>query len=80
MIVAGDPSTQLTWMDAKRDGVVFTPRYGKAVEINALWHHGLLSVAGARGKGDPGKAAGVRGIPRPDPHAVVGGENLAPPP
>jgi predicted glycogen debranching enzyme len=45
LIAAGDPSTQLTWMDARRDGVVFTPRHGKAVEINALWYAGLLEVA-----------------------------------
>lgn len=44
LIIAGDSNTQLTWMDAKRDGVVFTPRYGKAVEINALWYHCLQSV------------------------------------
>lgn len=41
LITAGDPNTQLTWMDAKYDGVVFTPRWGKAVEVNALWHNAL---------------------------------------
>lgn len=41
LIIAGDETTQLTWMDAKRDGVVFTPRHGKAVEINALWYHAI---------------------------------------
>jgi len=45
LVAAGDPSTQLTWMDAKRDGVSFTPRHGKPVEINALWHHALLCLA-----------------------------------
>ena len=45
LIIAGDESTQLTWMDAKRDGVVFTPRHGKAVEINALWHNALLCLS-----------------------------------
>jgi len=45
LIMAGDPTTQLTWMDAKRDGVVFTPRFGKCVEINALWYHALRSFA-----------------------------------
>ncbi|MGP1347011.1 MAG: amylo-alpha-1,6-glucosidase [Phycisphaerales bacterium] len=45
LIIAGDETTQLTWMDAKRDGVVFTPRHGKAVEINALWHHALRCLA-----------------------------------
>jgi len=44
LIFAGDPSTQLTWMDAKRDGVTFTPRHGKAVEINALWYNALASI------------------------------------
>lgn len=41
LIIAGDASTQLTWMDARCDGVVFTPRHGKAVEINALWYNAL---------------------------------------
>jgi predicted glycogen debranching enzyme len=47
LITAGTNATQLTWMDAKRDGVTFTPRHGKAVEINALWHAALreLSIA-----------------------------------
>lgn len=56
LIRAGDPSTQLTWMDAKRDGVVFTPRHGKAVEINALWHHVLRALAGT-GQFEPAEAA-----------------------
>jgi predicted glycogen debranching enzyme len=41
LITQGDFSTQLTWMDAKCNGIAFTPRQGKAVEINALWYHGL---------------------------------------
>ena len=41
LITQGDPTTQLTWMDAKTNGVVFTPRHGKAVEINALWYNAL---------------------------------------
>ncbi|HPS55897.1 MAG TPA: amylo-alpha-1,6-glucosidase, partial [Sedimentisphaerales bacterium] len=45
LITAGDADTQLTWMDAKFDNVVFTPRYGKAVEINALWYNALCSLA-----------------------------------
>jgi predicted glycogen debranching enzyme len=40
----GDAGTQLTWMDAKCNGVCFTPRQGKAVEINALWHHALRLI------------------------------------
>ena len=50
LIIAGDESTQLTWMDAKRDGVVFTPRHGKAVEINALWYNALRSLEAASGE------------------------------
>jgi predicted glycogen debranching enzyme len=45
LISAGDEGSQLTWMDAKRDGVVFTPRHGKPVEINALWHNVLHCMA-----------------------------------
>jgi predicted glycogen debranching enzyme len=45
LITAGNSETQLTWMDAKYDGVAFTPRYGKAVEINALWYNGLCWLA-----------------------------------
>jgi predicted glycogen debranching enzyme len=41
LIFAGDANTQLTWMDALRDGVAFTPRFGKAIEINALWINAL---------------------------------------
>ncbi|HDZ20025.1 hypothetical protein LCGC14_0335450 [marine sediment metagenome] len=38
LLMGGSPQTQLTWMDAAVDDDVFTPRYGKAVEINALWY------------------------------------------
>jgi len=37
----GAEGYQLTWMDAKVDGWVVTPRRGKAVEINALWYNTL---------------------------------------
>lgn len=42
LMIQGDAHTQLTWMDAKTDGIAFTPRQGKAVEINALWYHALM--------------------------------------
>ena len=45
LIVAGDENTQLTWMDAKCNDVAFTPRSGKAVEINALWYNALCIMA-----------------------------------
>jgi predicted glycogen debranching enzyme len=41
LIRAGDAKTQLTWMDALRGGIAFTPRHGKAIEINALWINAL---------------------------------------
>ena len=45
LITGGDVDTQLTWMDARHDGITFTPRYGKAVEINALWYSNLCHLA-----------------------------------
>ncbi len=45
LVFAGDANTQLTWMDALRDGVAFTPRHGKAIEINALWINALEARA-----------------------------------
>jgi predicted glycogen debranching enzyme len=42
----GAPGYQLTWMDAKVDDWVVTPRRGKAVEINALWYNALRLLEG----------------------------------
>ena len=55
LLRAGDASTQLTWMDAKVGDWVVTPRHGKAVEVNALWHHALrfLEELGASHMGPP---------------------------
>jgi len=41
----GQEGYQLSWMDAKVDGWVVTPRRGKAVEINALWYNALSLFA-----------------------------------
>jgi predicted glycogen debranching enzyme len=41
LLWAGSVHTQLTWMDAQVFGKPVTPRYGLAVEINALYHYGL---------------------------------------
>ncbi len=46
LVIAGGPETQLTWMDAKNGDVVFTPRHGKAVEINAMWVSALYLCSG----------------------------------
>ncbi|OQA00368.1 MAG: Amylo-alpha-1,6-glucosidase [Planctomycetes bacterium ADurb.Bin401] len=43
LITGGSYDTQLTWMDAKFDNVVFTPRNGKAVEVNALWYNAVCN-------------------------------------
>jgi hypothetical protein len=42
LLYAGEPGVQLTWMDAKVGDWIVTPRTGKPVEINALWHYALL--------------------------------------
>jgi predicted glycogen debranching enzyme len=50
----GADGYQLTWMDAKVDDWVVTPRRGKPVEINALWFNALMLLAGwLRDDGDP---------------------------
>lgn len=41
LLTAGEPGSQLTWMDAKLGDWVVTPRIGKPVEIQALWVHAL---------------------------------------
>jgi predicted glycogen debranching enzyme len=45
LLHAGVAGVQLTWMDAKVDGWVVTPRIGKPVEVNALWYNALSSMA-----------------------------------
>ncbi len=45
LLAGGEPGTQLTWMDAKVDGHVVTPRIGCPVEINALWYNALSIYA-----------------------------------
>jgi predicted glycogen debranching enzyme len=46
LLLAGDGPHNLTWMDAKIGESVVTPRFGKAVEIQALWYNALLIMAG----------------------------------
>ena len=41
LLAAGDPTTQLTWMDARVGDRPVTPRNGKPVEIQALWYNAL---------------------------------------
>lgn len=42
LIYSGNENTQNTWMDAKYGDFVATPRYGKVVEINAMWYNALM--------------------------------------
>ncbi len=44
LLTGGEPQVQLTWMDAKCEDLVVTPRQGKAVEINALWFNFLKTL------------------------------------
>jgi predicted glycogen debranching enzyme len=54
LIRAGAEGFALTWMDAKVDDWVVTPRRGKPVEIQALWHNALrLMAAWAAEFGEP---------------------------
>lgn len=58
----GAEGYQLTWMDAKVDGWVVTPRRGKAVEINALWFNALrLMEKWLRAEGDEAGADEMAG-------------------
>lgn len=41
LISSGTENTQNTWMDAKYGNHSFTPRNGKAVEVNSLWYNSL---------------------------------------
>lgn len=45
LLVADAPGRALTWMDSVVDEAPVTPRPGRAVEINALWHAALKSAA-----------------------------------
>jgi predicted glycogen debranching enzyme len=52
LLYAGESGVQLTWMDARVDDWVVTPRIGKPVEINALWIHALRIAARLAAKFD----------------------------
>ena len=57
LLHAGEEGLQLTWMDAKVNGEVITPRIGKPVEVNALWCCALHTIAEMEELyGDPGAA------------------------
>ncbi len=50
LLASGEPGVQLTWMDAKVDDWVVTPRRGKPVEIQALWYNSLCIMEDLAGQ------------------------------
>jgi predicted glycogen debranching enzyme len=65
LLSQGAEGYQLTWMDAKVDDWVVTPRRGKAVEINALWYNALRLMEGwavEMGDSDAAKTFGDRAL------------------
>lgn len=58
LLAQGAEGYQLTWMDAKVDGWVVTPRRGKTVELNALFYNALkLMERWLREEGDDARSA-----------------------
>ena len=61
LVHAGEPGTQLTWIDAKIGDWVVTPRVGKPVEVQALWYNALrIQQDLARKAGDSSAEAFLR--------------------
>lgn len=55
LVRAGEVGFQLTWMDAKVNGTVVTPRAGKPIELSALWIEALMGLAAALRAESPAK-------------------------
>jgi predicted glycogen debranching enzyme len=63
LLAQGAEGYQLTWMDAKVDGWVVTPRRGKAVEINALFYNALCILERFLGEeGERAEADRIRSL------------------
>ena len=60
LLACGVPGVQLTWMDARVDGQVITPRIGKPVEVQALWINALRLA----GRAPHSPTARERGVSR----------------
>jgi predicted glycogen debranching enzyme len=60
LISGGSTDTQLTWMDAKLGDQAVTPRHGKCVEVNALWHSLLRTLARRSADKDLAETCGRR--------------------
>lgn len=57
LLYAGEPGYKLTWMEAKVDDKIISPRHGKAVETNALWYNALMIYAELLNKFETSKIA-----------------------
>ena len=58
-----EPGVGTTWMDAKVDDWVVTPRAGRPVELNALWYNALCGAAALADQfGDPDRAADLTAL------------------
>lgn len=53
---------QLTWMDARYDGIAVTPRIGKPVEVQALWLNALFAGHALLGKWKKDLDRGVKAL------------------
>ena len=63
LLYAGEPGVQLTWMDAKVENWVVTPRQGKPVEVNALWYNALCVMRDLADRyGEPNLSAEYAGL------------------
>ncbi len=60
LITGGNEQTQLTWMDARFEDRSFTPRHGKAVEVNALWYNALCLTTEFLSQRDTAAAERIR--------------------
>jgi len=58
LIVSRMPGVPATWMDAKCADWVITPRYGRAVEMQALWYNALRILSSWNERLGDTKAAG----------------------
>ncbi|WP_394796239.1 amylo-alpha-1,6-glucosidase [Armatimonas sp.] len=65
LLRCGDDHTNLTWMDAKVDGVAITPRFDRPVEVQALWIN-ALRVAGKVGLAKRAQSAFLERFVRAD--------------
>jgi predicted glycogen debranching enzyme len=64
LLVAGEPGSALTWMDARVLGRAITPRIGKPVEVQALWLNALALAARATAWAQAGSGPASTGSER----------------